>query len=104
MSLTKLSESPRFPARKIYDSADAAFQGSDANTSVIVTAPFHIQVDAVPAATTVQIEGRLTAEGAWAILNTLTDSAAQIITFDKPMNFVRATRSGVGAVKVYAQG
>ena len=106
MTTIDMSLKPKYPVTTILDTA-ASVVGADSNTSKVALTPFAIQVEAVPAATVVLVESRISVNGAWVTNATITGvtTVPTITTFPVRMNFVRVRRSsGTGAVKAFAQG
>lgn len=87
-----------------YDTANAV-QGADADHSVIVCRPDYVQVDALPAETTAQVQARVHSAAAWVNVGTAITASDgnKLISFDPSPNYVQLVRSGTGAVKAYAQ-
>jgi hypothetical protein len=107
MSTIDMALHPAYPVKVIYDTAAAEpLHGTDDNTSLIVKAPFALQLGIIPAGTTVVVEKCVIPEAGWLVDTTIVGAGAgALVTFPVRLNFVRVRRSvGAGAVLVYAQG
>lgn len=87
----------------MYDTAAAI--GDDANTSLTVTLPEIIQLEALAEGTTVKMQQRCHSSASWLDIQSFTDSdGASMVFFAVPVNYARIIRTvGTGAVKAYAQ-
>ena len=103
MSTIDMTAQPIFPARVILDTeASTPVQGIDANTSRIVSAPFHVQVETIPVGTSAILQGKTHPDASWMDLISFTNTNTPFLhTFAVRLNFVRVVRSGSGA---YSQG
>ncbi len=111
----KMTSKPKFPTRKIYDTADAEFHGTtldgedivaDPETSLVANAPKALTVSDIPALTTAQVEAQLHPDGPWVEVGDVlaAEAKASLHVFDTPLNFVRVRRvSGTGAITAYVQ-
>lgn len=108
MSVQVLNEvEPTYRAYKIYDTADAAFQNGDANTSLVAAAPAILSLEGMTAGTMFDVQVKLMVSASnWqsyqvvdgATLNSLVEF--NLVAY----NFVRVLRtSGAGACKAFAQ-
>lgn len=107
MSLILMNAEPDSPVHLVYDTAAGVpVIGVDADHSSSIVAPSFIQIEALPAGTTVQLQQRIHNSASWVNVGPAYTSVdgASIIQFNKPTNFVQIVRTaGTGAVKAYAQ-
>lgn len=105
MSISHSVDRPTYPQQICYDTAAIVpLIGADANHSLVIAAPRIIQVDTLPAATTLQVQQKIHTLAEWQDTGAvLAASAAHTVVFDHPPNYVQLVRTGSGAVKAYAQ-
>lgn len=105
MTTINLAETPKFPARTIYDTGNGIADSEEPNLSLVARAPYFVSVGPVPATSTIEIQVKLMTTGPWVKVAEYTDSEPQLLVFDARPNFVRAERtSGSDDVRVDAQG
>ena len=104
---------PKYSTYVVYDTAavdgnsdPAPIQGADANHSVVICDPVLVQIDTLPAATSIQAQQKCHADAEWVNVGaaiTLASGPSMLI-FDHEVNFVQLVRTGAGDVNAYAQG
>lgn len=97
---------PTFRAYKIYDTADAAFQNGNANTSFTASAPAILSLEGMAAGTIFEVQAKLMVNSAWQSYQVVDGATLNSqVEFNMVVyNFVRVVRtSGVGACKIYVQ-
>lgn len=107
MATIKMDAVKAFPSQLIYDPAAAKpVIGDDADTSKVAVAPFHVQVDAVPVGTVIELQCRISDTADWVpIITYNSDNTPTVYVFGHDrVNFVRTIRQGTGNVKVHIQG
>lgn len=75
-------------------------------TSKVAPAPFHLQIDAIPAGASALVQARIHPDAEWVTIRTYTDAdtpSVYVFGGDR-FNFVRVVHSGVGDFKAYTQG
>jgi hypothetical protein len=98
---------PKYSTYVVYDTAAVEpVQGADANHSVVICDPVIVQIDTLPAATSVQVQQKCHPDAEWVNVGAaITEaSGASMLIFDHEVNFVQLVRTGAGDVKAYAQG
>ena len=107
MAIVKMDTVKAFPSQLIYDpAATIPLIGDNVNTSRVAVAPFHVQIDTIPAGTVIQVQGRVSSEAEWVPIrdyNSSNTPSIYVFGHDR-VNFVRTTRQGSGNVKVHIQG
>lgn len=107
MALIDMSKVKAFASQCIYDTAAAIpVVGEDSDTSRVAVTPFHVQVDAIPVGTVVQLQCRVCEEAEWvSIIDYTSEMTPTVYVFGHDrVNFVRTVRQGAGDVKVFIQG
>jgi len=98
---------PKYPTYVVYDTAALVpVQGADADHSVVICDPVLVQIDTLPAATSIQVQQKCHPDAEWVNVGaaiTLASGPSMLI-FDHEVNFVQLVRTGAGDVKAYAQG
>ena len=112
MAITNI-DMPKWPCSVVYDTAATVpIIGADADHSVIMPAPVLVQIDTIPAATTLSLQAKVHKDAAWAELATYTSantpafiSMSDVATcYPVVPNHVQLVRTvGSGDVKAYAQ-
>lgn len=97
---------PTFRAYKIYDTADAAFQNGNSNTSFTAAAPSILSLEGMTAGTMFDVQVKLMTTSNWQSYQAVDGSTLNtLVEFNMVVyNFVRVIRtSGTGACKAFVQ-
>jgi len=104
MPLVSMETTPSIPVYTILDTLNA-ISGVDVNTSHVSGSPSAVQIEPTPAATTVEVQARLSPTSSWVTIQLVAaaTATATIVPFSVRYNFIRAIRVGAGDVVVMAQ-
>lgn len=94
-----------YPARKIYDTADAAFQDGNANTGLTARMPMVVSLEGMSAGT-FMVQVRVSESSSWLDYQEIpgTDVTAVVEFTFTPYNFVRVIRTvGTDPCVAYVQ-
>lgn len=106
VTTTNMEDIPAAGVRVVYDTAAVApIIGADANHSILIPYPEAIQINTIPAGTTVQVQQKMHVSAEWVNVGAALGNAdgPVFMIFDHRANFVQLVRTGAGAIKAYAQ-
>lgn len=106
MATDNVLDIPKAGVRVVYDTAALVpVVGADANHSMVIPSPGVLQIDTIPAGTTLQVQQRVHSAAEWVDVGTVLDNAdgPVLMIFDNRVNFVQIVRTGAGDIKAYAQ-
>ena len=102
MPAVNMNLDTKYPARLVYDTANGIC-GMDEDHSSSIPAPTLIQIEPLPAGTTVQVQQRISINASWVNAGDPISSGPAIVAFIGTPNFVQLVRTGTGDVLAFAQ-
>lgn len=107
MAIIDLSSKPQFHTQVIFDELASPPIQSEEGVSRVTSAPFHVQINAIPDdGTSMDLQVRVNPDADWVTVITYTaETTPTVYVFGHDrVNFVRTVRNGAGVFKVYVQG